>query len=126
MTGGVCSCTSRLAFLQSSLVRASVLCVALPDEQMGPRLGSRHISERRLANDAVLAPARTPHGIASSLSGYRVCVDLSEQHFVPERSTLSRHQLWAEILLRRQLVVRAAAQSKVRGDMRALPANGCR
>jgi hypothetical protein len=40
---------------------------------------------------------------------------------VPERVAFSRHQRGAEILLRPKLVVRAAAQSQVRGNVRALP-----
>ena len=39
---------------------------------------------------------------------------------MPLRIALFRDQLWAEVLLGRQLIVHTAAQSKVRGDMRAL------
>ncbi len=75
-----------------------------------------------MANEAVLASARTPHDTASPLSAFRSRADLSAERFVQERLTFFRHQLPAEILLRRQPVVRAATQSKVRNDMQALPA----
>jgi len=107
-----------------------------------PRSHRQNAARRRFAPGRArrwVASARTPCGAGSrrgargaglrrhdaarrrfALSRLRVRVDLSAQCFVSERIASFRHQLRSEIMLRRELVVRAAAQSKVRGDICAL------